>query len=274
MNDNVGTVAGIYAAFGRGDIPWIIDQLADDVAWDIGLRDTGLSYLRPGYGKGHVLEFFGHVGADLEFSRFEPGTPCAGGDTVIVPVWIEGKVTGGDAFPLAIEAHEWQFGADGKVTSFRHIGDWADHERAAAARAESLTGRVLDVLADKVEVLRGGGEYEMFRVSGPVDSGPPPHAHPWRETMHVLDGEVDVMVDGDTQRLTTGDTATVPAGALHTYRLVSPSATFLAVTSGARASGFFADLADNVPAGPPSEASLPVLAEIATRHGLTSPVFA
>lgn len=274
MADNVGTVAGIYAAFGRGDVPWIIDQLADDVQWDVGVRDTGLSYLRPGCGKAHVAEFFGHVGATITFSHFQPGTPCDGGDTVIMPVWVAGAIVGGGAFPLDLEAHVWTFGADGKVTAFRHIGDFATQEAAAAMRAETNAGRVLDVVGDKVEVLRAGGEYELFRVSGPADSGPPPHAHPWSESMYVLDGEIDLMVDGDCTRMGVGDTATVPAGGLHTFRFVTPNATFLSTTSGARASAFFAEVHANVPPGPPSESTLPVLAEIAGRHGLTSPVFA
>jgi quercetin dioxygenase-like cupin family protein len=274
MTNNVTTVEGMYAAFGRGDIPWIIDQLADDVEWDIGMRDTGLPYLRPGRGKAHVQEFFGHVAANLTFTRFEPGVPCTGGDTVMVPLWVEGAIVGGGAFPLEREAHEWTFNADGKVISFRHIGDWATHETAAAARAEANTGRVLDVLGDRVEVLRGGGEYELFRVSGPADSGPPPHAHPWSESVYVLDGELDLMVEGEWTRMRVGDTARVPAGGLHTFRFATPATTFLSTTSGARASAFFADVHANVPAGPPSEATLPVLAEIAGRHGLTSPVFA
>lgn len=46
---NVGnreTVIGIYEAFGRGDVPWILDRLDDDVEWEPGIRDTGLPYLR------------------------------------------------------------------------------------------------------------------------------------------------------------------------------------------------------------------------------------
>ncbi len=31
---NLGTTQAIYEAFGRGDIPFILDQLADDVAWE------------------------------------------------------------------------------------------------------------------------------------------------------------------------------------------------------------------------------------------------
>ena len=42
MSDNVGTVAAIYEAFGRGDLPAILDQLADDVQWEQGIRETAI----------------------------------------------------------------------------------------------------------------------------------------------------------------------------------------------------------------------------------------
>lgn len=273
MADNVGTVNDIYAAFGRGDVPWILDQLADDVAWEEGTRATALPYLQPGRGKQHVAEFFGHVAATLVFTRFEPGTPCDGGDTVLVPLWSAGRIIDGGEFPALLEAHEWQFGADGKVTSFRHIGDWAPHERALAARQAPLTGRVMKVVGDVVEVLRGGGEFELFRVTGPELSGPPPHAHPWSESFYVLDGEVDLLMGDEWQRCVAGQSCTVEAGGVHTYRIASSTATFLATTSGARASAFFADIDAHVPPGPPTDESLPILIEVAKRNGLTSPLF-
>ena len=49
--------------------------------------------------------------------------------------------------------------------------------------------------------------------------------------------------------------------------------TFLVVTSGHRASPFFADIAANAPAGPPEDARLPVLIDVARRNGLASPLF-
>lgn len=275
MASTVETVSEMYAAFGRGDVPWIIDQLDDDVEWDIGVRDTGLPYLKPGRGKAHVMAFFGHVGQNLTFTRFEPGTPCVGGDTVLVPVWTEGNVIGGAGWPLSIEAHEWTFGPDGKVVSLRHIGDWASQEAAWAARAQVHAGRTFSVVGDNVEVLRGGGEFELFRVSASSEGGPPPHAHPWSESFFVLDGAVDVMVGADWQRIEVGGSATVPADCLHTYH-VAPTATtasFLSTTSGARASGFFADVSASVPAGPPDATSMPALIEVAKRHGLSSPLF-
>jgi hypothetical protein len=38
---NVGVVGGIYEAFGRGDIEFILGQIADDCAWESWLDNHG-----------------------------------------------------------------------------------------------------------------------------------------------------------------------------------------------------------------------------------------
>lgn len=134
MNSNVDTVMAMYAAFGRGDVAFILDQMDDDVRWDHGIRDTGLSYLRPGTGKQHVAGFFTELVSQVEYTTFEPQTPCAGGDTVMVAVReVARNITTGSEIPDDVFVHIWTFRPDGKVVSFRHVGDWSTHEAAARA---------------------------------------------------------------------------------------------------------------------------------------------
>ena len=139
MTANIETVLGIYQAFGRGDVAHILDQLSDDISWDEGIRPTSLPYLQPGRGKDHVKGFFQALAQNYELTTFEPGAPCASDDTVMVAVREMGKnlVTGN---PTAedVFVHIWAFGDDGKVASFRHVGDFAIHE-AAAARTAATT---------------------------------------------------------------------------------------------------------------------------------------
>jgi quercetin dioxygenase-like cupin family protein len=67
-----------------------------------------------------------------------------------------------------------------------------------------------------------GGEYVEMEWTLPATSfAPPPHRHPTQtESYEILEGALDVMVDGEWQRLETGDSATVPVGANHTFRLI------------------------------------------------------
>ena len=92
MADHVSTVCGIYQAFGTGDVAWILDQLADDVAWDQASATPVCRGWSPGTGKDHVLSFFQALGAGVAFDVFVPGPICEGGDTVIAAVREAGTV--------------------------------------------------------------------------------------------------------------------------------------------------------------------------------------
>ena len=134
MSDNVSTVAGIYEAFGRGDVPAILDRLADDVQWEQGIRTTAIPYYVPGVGKQHVVSFFENLAANLDLSHFEPLAICDGGDIVTVPIRYAGRIIGGGEIAMDMECHVWRFCADGKVASFNHILDLAVQERAFEQR--------------------------------------------------------------------------------------------------------------------------------------------
>jgi uncharacterized protein len=130
--DRVAAVGAMYDAFGRGDIPYIIDQLSDDVSWEEGLRNTGLPWLQPGTGQAHVREFFVQLGSGVQFTTFEPLVIAQSGDAV-VGVVREASITlkTGATAASDLFAHLWRFDAAGKVVSFRHIGDWHNLEQAA-----------------------------------------------------------------------------------------------------------------------------------------------
>lgn len=65
-----------------------------------------------------------------------------------------------------------------------------------------------------------GGEYvEMEFVLPPGCVPPPPHIHPHQvEEYAVREGSFEVMLDGAWSTLGPGESASVPQGALHTFR--------------------------------------------------------
>jgi quercetin dioxygenase-like cupin family protein len=65
-----------------------------------------------------------------------------------------------------------------------------------------------------------GGEYvEMEFVLPPGCVPPPPHVHRQQvEEYEVLEGQLDVVVEGAWRTLGTGERVSVPVGALHTFR--------------------------------------------------------
>jgi mannose-6-phosphate isomerase-like protein (cupin superfamily) len=65
----------------------------------------------------------------------------------------------------------------------------------------------------------GGAFVEMDFVLPHRCVPPPPHVHPHQvEDYEVLEGHFDVVVDGRWRTLAPGDRASVPVGALHTFR--------------------------------------------------------
>jgi ketosteroid isomerase-like protein len=129
--DLAAVVGSIYAAFGRGDVSSILDRLADDVDWEHGIRATDVPWLQPGRGHDHVAAFFTALGEAVEFQLFEPVTIAASGSDVVSVIREAATVRRtGRAIPEDLYVHVWRFGPDGKVVSFRHVGDFHRHEVA------------------------------------------------------------------------------------------------------------------------------------------------
>lgn len=121
------TIQEIYQAFGRGDVPAIIERLAEDVEWEHDALDHGIPWLKPGRGKPHVLSFFGVIGSQLSISRFEVTNLLTGGDQVIALIGIDAKVNATGKTYSDLEAHLWTFAANGRVARFRHLADSHQH---------------------------------------------------------------------------------------------------------------------------------------------------
>jgi quercetin dioxygenase-like cupin family protein len=132
--------------------------------------------------------------------------------------------------------------------------------------------RTLQVIGDAITPLLSGKQFELFELSGPRDSGPPPHAHSWDEGYVIVEGELLIGSDAGETTARAGDRWLVPGGTTHWYRIVSDTARFLVGTGGQGAGRFFADMAAHVP-GPPTEDTMGTVIEVAKRNGLSSPLF-
>ena len=65
----------------------------------------------------------------------------------------------------------------------------------------------------------GGEHVEMEFILPASCVAPPPHVHPQQvEEYEVIDGTLDVTIDGEWSTLSHGERASVPIGALHTFR--------------------------------------------------------
>jgi uncharacterized protein len=127
-------VQDIYAAFGRGDVPAILEHLSDDVAWeswaDNHAQRAGVPWLRAQRGRGGAAAFFAAI-AGWEIHRFQVHRLLAADDAVVAEVSMD-AVTEAGAEVRDEELHLWSFGPDGRVARFRHYVDTAKHIAAAA----------------------------------------------------------------------------------------------------------------------------------------------
>ncbi|HMD81936.1 MAG TPA: cupin domain-containing protein [Anaerolineales bacterium] len=63
-----------------------------------------------------------------------------------------------------------------------------------------------------------GANVSFFIVQFFPGKGPKKHRHPYEETFIILDGEIEAIVDGDTQLLGNNMIAIVPAGTWHEFK--------------------------------------------------------
>jgi uncharacterized protein len=127
---NIATVQGIYAAFGRGDVPAILEVLAEDVDWEYGQAPTDVPWLQPRRGRAGAVGFFESLGA-IDFARLEATTFLESGSTVVVLLQLEATVKAtGRKVVEEDEVHIWHFDAAGQVARFRHRVDTLLHHSA------------------------------------------------------------------------------------------------------------------------------------------------
>jgi ketosteroid isomerase-like protein len=130
---HLATVQAVYGAFGRGDIPAVLEALSDDVRWehwaDSFAQRADVPGLRPRDGREGAGEFFALIAA-WEISHFEVLDLMASDRQVTAEVAIEVTLPNGGRYRDE-EIHLWGFDAGGKINRLRHYVDTAKHIAAA-----------------------------------------------------------------------------------------------------------------------------------------------
>jgi ketosteroid isomerase-like protein len=138
---NLATIERAYAAFGQGDVPAILELVAEDARWedwtDSFAQRAGVPWLAPRTGRDGLAEFFGIVGS-FEIGEFSVLDLMASDGHVAAKVVLDAKVPGGGRLRDE-ELHLWAFDAEGKISGLRHYTDTAKH--IAAARGEDTVSR-------------------------------------------------------------------------------------------------------------------------------------
>lgn len=108
------------------------------------------------------------------------------------------------------------------------------------------------VLGQHVTIIPGTNDYTLCDISMPAGvGGPPPHIHhDCSEHFYVVEGSMDLSLDGKWHRIDRAADFCVPRGAVHTFRNASHHGLrFLVVVSPAGFDRFFREM--GVPADLP-----------------------
>jgi ketosteroid isomerase-like protein len=127
---NVDVVQQVFGAFGRGDIPAILDLVSDDTVWGFNAQDSQVPWHATFRGKDSLPQFFGTMLENLDFRVFEPREFIASDDSVVTHVHMVYivKKTGKKVDEEAL--FWWRFGPDSKIASLTHFEDTAKVEDA------------------------------------------------------------------------------------------------------------------------------------------------
>jgi uncharacterized protein len=125
---NVETIQQLYEAFGRGDIPAILERLAEDIRWEHhptgnAAQDQDVPYMRARSGLEAVGGFFQDIQKDFELNSFNPYSFLEGEGRVAVLIEVDLTIKSTGKRLQDEEIHLWEFGSDGKVVSHRHFLD-------------------------------------------------------------------------------------------------------------------------------------------------------
>ncbi|MBE0011440.1 cupin domain-containing protein [Arthrobacter sp. AET 35A] len=125
------------------------------------------------------------------------------------------------------------------------------------------------VLTIKVGAAHTADQYELFEVSAPRGPTTPLHRTGWDKTYYLLQGRMIVQVTDEAYDLGPGSSLSIPANTLHTFTVLTPSATFLVISLTGSMGRFHADLDAAIPRGRSLEDAAGDLREVLARHAVT-----
>ena len=121
---NIDVVKGIYEAFGKGDVAWILDHVTDDVDWASEPDSKIAPWHGVHRGKDEVPHFFEEIAANLEVTEFTPLAFTSNDTDVMTAVRFGIRIPKTGKSGVMELRHWFQF-RDGKVARYRGTEDTA-----------------------------------------------------------------------------------------------------------------------------------------------------
>lgn len=131
MNRNLQTVESIYQAFGRKDIPAILETLSPQVRWqhwnDNSAQRAGVPYMLERRGPDGVMAFFKALGESVELHSFQVLDIASSERLVVAEVTLEYTARSTGKRFQDETLHLWGFDESGRVLRYQNYLDTAKH---------------------------------------------------------------------------------------------------------------------------------------------------
>ena len=121
---NTALIQEIYAAFGRGDAPFIAANVRPEAVWDFNVSKSAVPWHAPALGPTGVPKFLAAFVENVQLEAFEPRRFIAVGDEVIAHIRIAYLVKRTGRRVDQEQLHWWTV-RDGKIVRLRHFEDTA-----------------------------------------------------------------------------------------------------------------------------------------------------
>jgi ketosteroid isomerase-like protein len=123
-SENIKTIQTVYEAFGRGDVPAILERLTDDVDWAAEASSSAAPWYGTRSGKDAATAFFAELAGALEVQEFVPLTYAANDDDVLTVVRFSAK-SRDTGKTETMQIHHWFRFRDGQIAYYRGTEDTA-----------------------------------------------------------------------------------------------------------------------------------------------------
>jgi ketosteroid isomerase-like protein len=134
MSDHRRTIASIYQAFGRRDVPAILAAMSPEVRWqpwaDNSAQRAGVPYMLEQHGLDGVKVFFSAVAASLQVNSMQVLDLAASERMVVAELAVDYTVRATGARLQDQMLHLWGFDEAGRVDRYQNFLDTAKHIRA------------------------------------------------------------------------------------------------------------------------------------------------
>ena len=122
---NVATIKGVYEAFGRGDVDWILERCTDDVDWASDVASAVAPWQGVKRGKSELPSFFTAIAQAGAVKEFTP-LAFAGNDDGEVMALVHWSFTvSATGRDLASNIHQYFRFREGKIAYYRGSEDSA-----------------------------------------------------------------------------------------------------------------------------------------------------